>query len=136
MAAAPKYSYVATTAAQNAIATLLNSGKLRIYASGSSPPADADAAIVGTLLAELTLNATFATSVTNGVITAAAITACTDAAASGTADYFRLWKTDGTTCMFQGTVGTATADLILNSVAIVIHAAVSVTSLTLTLPRS
>ena len=62
------------------------SGKLRIY-SGSRP-ANVAAAITGTLLAELTLNATFAAAATGGVLTANAITGDTSADSTGTASHF------------------------------------------------
>lgn len=135
MALDPKYSYAAVNAAQDGVSALLNSGLLRIYQSSGSPPTNADDAINGTLLAQLTLNADFAPAASNGVLTASAITGDTSADASGTADYFRLWNSAGTTCYFQGTVGTTGCDLNLNSVAISAGAAVNVTSLTLTLAR-
>lgn len=113
------------------------SGKLRIY-SGSQP-ADADASIgAATLLAELTMNATAfgsatSTASTNSVLTANAITQDSSADATGTAAWFRLWQSNGTTPILDGTVGTSGTDLIINSTAISAGAAVSASSLTLTL---
>jgi hypothetical protein len=113
------------------------SGKLRIY-SGTQP-ADADAGIgAGTLLAELTMGATAfgsatSTASTNSVLTANAITQDSSADATGTAAWFRLWQSNGTTPILDGTVGTSGCDLTINSVAIQIGAAVSASSLTLTL---
>lgn len=113
------------------------SGKLRIY-SGSQP-ADADASIgAATLLAELTMNATAfgsatSTASTNSVLTANAITQDSSADATGTAAWFRLWQSNGTTPILDGTVGTASTDLIINSTAISSGAAVSASSLTITL---
>lgn len=137
MAADPKISYDATDVMMQALADTLDAGKLRIYESGSAPPTNADDAIAGTLLAELTLNATMETSVTNGVITAAAITSDSDANAAGTADYFRIWDAAGTTCYFQGTAGEAadTTDMTLDDKAITLHATVACSALTLTLAR-
>lgn len=65
------------------------------------------------------------------------------AAATGTATFFRIYLHDGaevadtssTGVVWQGTVGTATSDLILNSTSIVTGATVSITSLTYTLPE-
>ena len=65
------------------------------------------------------------------------------AAATGTATFFRIYLHDGaevldvssTGVIWQGTVGTATSDLILNSTAIVTGATVSITALTYTLPE-
>lgn len=113
------------------------SGKLRIY-SGSQP-ADADASIgAATLLAELTMNATAfgsatSTASTASVLTANAITQDSSADATGTAAWFRLWQSNGTTPILDGTVGTSGTDLIINSTAISAGAAVSASSLTLTL---
>lgn len=112
------------------MAALCNSGYLRIY--DGAQPATADTALSGqTLLAELRFSATaFAGSIA-GVATANAITAAV-AAATSTATWFRVLKSDGTTAVWDGSVGIATADLVLNSVAIQINAQVSVSSLTLT----
>jgi hypothetical protein len=127
-----KTSIVARNAALDAIALLANSGKLRIYTG--SMPATPETAVSGTLLAELTMNATAFGAAAGGVITANAITADTSADATGTAGTYRLFKSDGTTALWDGTVGTSGSDLNLNSVAIQSGAQVSVSSMTYTLP--
>lgn len=131
MALNPKRSNVAANAACDAFAALCNTGYLRIY-SGAQP-ATADTALSGnTLLAELRFGATAFGAAVAGVATANAITPDSSADATGTAAFFRVLKSDGTTVVYDGSVGTATADLILNTVSIVAAASVSVTSLTLT----
>jgi len=136
MALDPKYSYAAVNAAQNAISTALNSGKMRVYQSSGSPPTNADDSANGTLLAELTLNSTFAPSASNGVLTANTITSDSSADAAGTADYFRLWNSGVTTCYFQGTAGIgATYNYNMDNNVITLGAVVACTGLTLTLPR-
>lgn len=105
-----------------------------------SVPADADAAETGTLLASLNMNGTAAFGAaaddTPGAIaTAAAISDDTSADATGTASYFRVKTQTGGTVRFQGTVGTATSDLILNTVAITAASTVSITSFTILLPE-
>ncbi len=127
-------SIVARNAAANAIAALANSGKLRIY-SGTQPLTPETGIGGSTLLAELTMNATAFGSAAAGVITANAITSDTTADATGTAAWYRLWQSDGTTPLWDGTVGTATSDMIMNSVAIQSGALVSCTALTYTLPQ-
>jgi hypothetical protein len=118
---------VSANAEADALAALLNNGYLRIY-SGTQP-ANADTALSGnTLLAELRFGATAFPAAVAGVLTANAITADTSADATGTATFFRCFKSDGTTVVLDGSVGTATADLILNSTAIQLGAQVSVTS--------
>ena len=86
------------------------------------------------LLAELIMTATAFSSYTNGVATAAAIADDTSANKTGTAAFFRIWTQSGGTVICQGTVGTASADMILNTVSIVAASTVSITSMTVTLP--
>lgn len=121
----------------NTITASAASGILRIY-SGAQPT-DADTAVgAQVVLAELTMNATAfgaatSTASTNSVMTANAITADSSANATGTAAWFRLWDSAGTVPLIDGTVGTSGTDLIINSTAISAGAAVSASSLTLTL---
>lgn len=132
MALSPKRTAEAANAACDAMAALVNSGSLKIYTIGSGVPATAATAITDqVLLATLPLNATAFAGAVNGVATANAITNDSDADATGEAAFFRL-LTSGGASRFQGLVGTSGCDLNLNSVAIQQHAAVSVTSLTLT----
>jgi hypothetical protein len=105
-----------------------NSGKLRIY-NGTRPATGGTAT---TLLAELTCNATFAPAASGGVLTLNAITQDASADATGTATWFRLVKSDGTTHVLDGDVGTSGSDLNLNSTSITSGATVSVTSFTIT----
>lgn len=117
--------------AADAVTARANNGSLRIY--DGTPPADANAALSGnTLLASLPMSATAFAAAVSGVATANAITADSSADASGTATFFRVLETDGTTVVFQGTVGVSGAELNLNSVSIVAGGNVSVTSLTYT----
>src|SRR5689334_2272930 len=83
-----------------------NAALLRIY-SGTQP-ASADTALSGnTLLAELTCASPFAGAASGGVLTASAITQDSSADATGTATFFRLVKSDGTTVVADGSVGTS-----------------------------
>jgi hypothetical protein len=101
---------------------------LRIYdgvrpATGGSPT---------TLLAELTCNSTFAPAASGGALTLNSITQDTSANATGTATWARVVRSDGTTHVFDCSVGTSGADINLNTTSIVSGAAVSITSATLT----
>jgi hypothetical protein len=122
-----KLSNAAANAEANALAALLNGGFLKIY--DGAKPADANTAITTqNLLSTLSFgNPAFAASVA-GVITANAIASDANAAATGTASWFRCYESDGVTVVMDGSVGTSGADLNLNSVAIQIHAQVSVSS--------
>jgi hypothetical protein len=129
-----KISNTSANAAANAVAALCNSGKLRVY-SGTQP-ADANTALSGnTLLAELAFGSTAFGSASAGVATANAITSAT-AGNTGTATFFRVVESDGSTVVFDGSAGTASADLVLGTTSIVSGATVSVSSLTYTQPES
>ena len=107
------------------------SGRLRIY--NGTRPANVGTAITSqTMLAELTCNATaFAAAASGGVLTANAISNGT-AAATGTASWFRLFQSNGTTAIMDGDVSTAGADLNLNNTSIATGQTVSVSSFTVT----
>lgn len=126
-----KYAALAKNAKLDALSTYAGtSAKLRIY-SGTKPT-NPDTAISGTLLVELTCNATaFAGAASGGVLTANAISNGA-AVASGTATHYRLWKSNGTTPVLDGTVGTATSDLILDNTSINTSQVVAVSSFTIT----
>ena len=131
MSLSPKRSNTAVSAAADAVCPLLNNGYLRLYTDPK--PSDANTAIsTQTLLAELRFNTTAFGASSNGVATANAITADSSADNTGTATWFRALKSDGTTAVLDGSVGTSSADLILNSVSISAGAQVSVTSFTYT----
>ena len=141
MALNPFFADATAEAAVNAVTALANSGKLEIY-SGTQPT-DANTAIGAQVLLSsgLTMGSTaFGASSASGsagskVVTATAnsITSDTSAAATGTAAWFRLYKSDGTTVIMDGSVGTSGCDLNLSTTSIVMGATVAVTSLTLTM---
>lgn len=109
--------------------------KIKIYSG--TVPANADAANSGTLLATLTGAATtFASYSDTGTASRATFGSITSAtaAATGTASFFRI-ETSGGTVIAQGTVGTSSADLILNTVAITAGSTVSISAATVDLPE-
>jgi len=118
----------------DAVCALLNSGKLRIY--DGAQPATADDAATGTLLAELTFGNPAFAGASGGVATANAIADCASAPATGAAAWFRCLKSDGSTKVFDGSVGLSGCNLNLNSVAIQIGATVSVSAFSFTAPKS
>jgi hypothetical protein len=134
MANSPKFANVTVNAEADALARLLDNGYLRIY-SGTQP-ATADTALSGnTLLAELRFAATSAAAASAGVLTFSAITSDTSADATGTATFYRALKSDGTSVVMDGSVGTSSADLVLNSTAIQSGAQVDVTSFAVTVSK-
>lgn len=107
----------------------LDNGYLRIY--DGTQAATADTAIgAQVLLAELRFNATAAPAASGGVLTFNAITADSSANASGTASWFRALKSDGTTVVMDGSVGTATANMIIATTTITAAQTVSCSSFT------
>lgn len=135
MALNTQMAYATVSAQADTLSDLLDNGYLRIY-SGTQP-ANADTAIgAQVLLAELRWNATMSGAASNGVITANAITSEDSALATGTATWFRALKSDGTTVVLDGSVGTSGANLNLTSVAITTGTQVAVTAFTHTVPRA
>lgn len=115
----------------NAIRADFNSGFLDIY-SGSQP-ADPDTAIgAQVLLASLTFNATAFPVAALGVLTANAIASDSSADATGTASWYRCFKSDHTTPLHDGTVGTSNANCIIATTSIVASAVVSCSAFTIT----
>lgn len=104
------------------------SALLRIY-SGTRPATGGTAT---TLLAELTCNATFAPGASSGVLTLNAITQDSSANATGTASWFRIVQSDGSTHVLDGDVGTSGSDLNLTTVSIVSGQPVSISNAAIT----
>jgi len=129
-----KLSNAAVNAEADALSVLLDNGYLRIY--DGTQPANADTAIsTQTLLAELRFNADAAPSAVAGVLTFNAITQDSNANNTGTASWFRALKSDGSTVMFDGSVGTSGSDLNIATTAIVAGAIVGVTSFVYTVSK-
>ncbi len=107
-----------------------NGALLRLY-DGTRPSTGGTAT---TLLAELTCGTPFAASASGGVLTLGSITQDSAANAAGTATWFRVVKSDGTTHVMDGSV-TATGgggDMELVTTSITTGQPVQVTSFTIT----
>ena len=118
----------------DALSDLADNGYLRIY--DGTQPATADTAISSqVLLAELRFNADAAPSAVDGVLTFNAITQDSNANNTGTASWFRALKSDGSTVLFDGTVGVSGSDLNIATTAIVAGAIVGVTSFVYTVSK-
>lgn|SRR5215471_117450 len=128
MATNPFLSDAAANAAANAVTALCNGGTIEIR-SGTQP-SNANQAATGTLLVTLTFAATAFGAAAAGVATANAIGSA-NAVATATASWFRAKGSGGAT-VFDGSVGTSAADLILSSVALTTGGNVAVSSLTYT----
>jgi hypothetical protein len=134
MALNPKYSDTCVNAEANAVGDALNTGYIRIY--DGSQPANADTAVgAQNLLAELRFAADAFGAASAGVITAAAITDDSGANATGTATWGRVLASNGTTVYFDGTAGTGTVNIVLNTASIVTGAVVSCSAFTFTVSK-
>lgn len=142
MANAPAISNAAAIAMCNALVDLIDAGSgagyLNIY--NGSKPAGPDVAVSGqTLLSEHTMSdpafGSAADASPGATATASAIGDDSSAAATGTASWFRIFDSDDT-AIFDGSVGTSDADLILDSVSITAGQTVSISSCTITMPES
>jgi hypothetical protein len=121
-----KYSNGTRNAQQQGLITYAGTGSIiRLY--DGTQPANANTAIsTQTLLVSLTIAGGFGTD-SNGTITLGAVTSGT-AGASGTAAFFRIVKSDGTTVVMDGSVGTSGSDLNLNTTTIASAQTVSITA--------
>ena len=142
MATATRISNNAAKAACDAIVDLLDGGAgaatAKLYTGTQAT--DPDTAIgAQVLLGTLTFSdpafGAAADANPGGRATASAITSDTSADATGTATWFRTADSNGVAVM-DGSVGTSSADMILNTVSIVAGAEIAITSWTVTMPES
>ena len=102
-----------------------SNAKLNIYAG--TRPANANTVITTqTLLVSLPIPGAFGTDV-NGTLTLGSVVPA-NASNTGTASFFRIFKSDGTTVVMDGSVGTTGADLNLNTTSITALQQVSITA--------
>mgnify|MGYP001565600576 CR=1 FL=1 len=95
-------------------------------------PANCATADSGTVLASITLASDWA-STASGVLTFSnAPFSDASADATGTAAHYRLYKSDGTTCVAQGSVGQGSGDLSVDNTSFVAGQTFSVTAWTIT----
>ena len=138
MAADPRLSNAAASAAADAVVDLIDAGagagSLKIY--DGTIPTNANTAIgAQVLLATLTFSDPAFGAASNGVATASAITSDSSADATGTATWARIADSNGNTVM-DVTVGTSGEDINFNTVSFVSGATIAISSLTYTQPKS
>jgi hypothetical protein len=132
-----QFSTLVRNAMLDAIETTAGaSTKLRIL-SGAQP-ANCAAAQTGTLLADLTLPADWMSNSSNGAKALLGTWQDGSADAAGTASYYRIVDSAGTTCHVQGSI-TATGgggDMTLDNVTIAVGQAVTITAYGYTAPNA
>lgn len=121
-----QYSNGTRDAQQQGLITYAGSGcTINIY-SGTQPANANTALTTQTMLVQLVISGPFGTD-SNGTLTFNTVTNGV-AVASGTASFFRIFKSDGTTVVMDGSVGTSNADLVLNTTTIATSNIVAITS--------
>lgn len=131
MANNPHFSLVARNAMGDALITALGNGALIKFYTGTQPT-DVSTALSGnTLLGTLTGSSPFAPATSGGVVTASAITQDSSADATGTATFVRIFKSDATTAVIDLSVGTSSADVIMNTTSIVTGGPILLSSMTI-----
>lgn len=126
MASNLNYSNGTRDAQQQGLITYAGSGCLINLYNGTQP-ANANTAIsTQTLLVTLTISGSFGSD-SNGTLTLGSVSNGT-AVASGNADFFRIFKSDGTTVVMDGSVGTSSADMNLNTTSVNSGQVVSITA--------
>lgn len=125
------YSDTARNAMLDALSTTYAaSAKLRIY--NGTPPTDESTVLSGnTMLAEFTLAPSAAAAGSKQFVPS---TLTATAAATGTATFYRIYNSAGSTCHEQGSVGQGSGDLSLDNTSITSGQTVNVTSFTKTAP--
>lgn len=110
------------------------SAKIRIYSG--TPPADETAALSGnTMLAEFSPAADWAAAAASGSKALSGLPLSTTAAAAGTATFYRIYNSAGTTSHEQGTVGTSGADMTIDNASIALGQTVRITAFSKTAPH-
>lgn len=109
--------------------TIGASGYLRIR-SGTAPDFTSDAD-VGTVLSEIILPSGWLGIPTGGGVSMSGTWADASADDTGTATHFRIYRSDGTTCDLQGSVGTSATDMIVLTTSFVATQPFTVTAFSL-----
>ena len=121
-----QYSNGTRDAQQQGLITYAGSGSI-IHLYTGTQPANANTALSGnTLLVALTIAGGFGTD-SNGTLTLGTVTDGT-AVATGTAEFFRITKSDNTTVIMDGSVGVSGCDLNLNNTSIATTQVVGISS--------
>jgi len=130
-----QFSRLTRNAFLDALETYAGTSAVLKIRTGAAP-ADCDTADAGTVLATLSLPSDWMAAAANGSKAKAGTWEDASADAAGTAAHWRLYKSDGTTCVAQGTI-TATGgggDLTLVNTNIAEGQPITITSFTLTAP--
>lgn len=115
----------------NAIETDAGTSAILKLRTGAQP-ADCATADSGTVIATLNLPSDYFSAASAGAMAKTGTWQDASADASGTPAHFRLYKSDGTTCIAQGSVGQGSGDLSLDNTTVVAGQTITVNTFTLT----
>lgn len=96
-----------------------------------APPANCAAADSGTVLCSISLPADAMAAAASGSKAKSGTWQGTASGGGGTIAHFRMYKTDGTTCVIQGTCATGSGDMPLDNAVVADGQTVTVTGFTL-----
>ena len=124
-----QYSVAVRNAQLDALETAVGTSAILKIRSGSAP-ATCATADSGTVLATISLPSDWMAAASSGSKSKNGTWEDTSADATGTAEHWRLYASDGTTCHAQGTCGlpASGADMILDNTSIASGQSVTVTS--------
>ncbi len=130
-----QYSVAVRNAQLDAVeSTIGTAAVLKLYDLTAGAPADCSAAITCTVLATITLPSDWMAAASSGSKAKSGTWTDSSADAAGTADFWRLFASDGTTCGAQGTVtstATGTGDMLLDNPVIAAGQSVTISTFTL-----
>lgn len=127
-----KYSAAVANALLDQYETTIGASAVMKIFTGS-PPADCATADSATVLATLSLPSDWMAAASAGSKAKSGTWQDTLADNSGTAGYYRIYASNGTTCHEQGTVGTSGTDMTVDSVSFTAGQAFTITAFTKTL---
>lgn len=125
------YSVAVRNAQLDAIESTIGTSAIMEIRTGS-PPANCAASNTGSVLATLSLGSDWMAAASSGSKAKNGTWQDTSADGTGTADHFRIFASDGTTCGIQGTVGTSGSDINLQNDSIASGQAITITSFSIT----
>lgn len=115
----------------DAIETAVGTSAVLKIRTGAAP-SSCGGADTGTVLATLQLPSDWLAAAASGAKSKSGTWQDTSADNSGTAGHFRIYKSNGTTCMLQGTVSSSSGDMVIQNTSVNAGQQVTVTSFTLT----
>lgn len=126
-----QYSAAVRNAKLDAVETTISTTPILKILSGAAP-ANCAAVETGTVLATVNLPSDWMAAASGGSKSKLGTWSDASADATGTAGYFRIYDSVGTTCHVQGTVGTSGTDMTVDNTSFAMGQTFTISSFTLT----